>query len=223
MESDYTTPLIVSGILCILLAVFYLYKHNNSLILGILASFYSHEPAKIERGSKTQDWLIFILLLVVVVIMGIKLVTFMVVISDSMKPTFERGDIILTQSIFLTPEPGDIITFNVQDMRTAESHRVLSVDNNTGAIRTQGDAYSRPDSFRTTQKDVIAKAVTFNGKPVVIKNLGALFIVDYSKQGIIFKYGDKFSFVQKLSASIKAWGLVITMTALLIYILSMRR
>jgi len=209
-----TIPLIVSGIFLILLFIFYLYKHENKYIMGILCSMYKHEPAKIEKDTRLNDWIVFIILLVIVIIMGIKLVTFIVVISDSMKPEFERGDMILTQSFFLTPEPGDIITFTIEDRNVAVSHRVVKVESG-GRIITQGDAYKIPDRFKTYQKNVVAKAIQINGHPIVIKGLGALFITDYSKTGVIYKWGDRFTFMQQLSATIKAWGFLITAISLL--------
>lgn len=182
---------------------------------------YKYEPAKIEKDTRSQDWVIFIILIAVVIIMGIKLVTFIVVVSDSMRPEFQRGDMILTQSFFTAPEPGDIITFNVKSKQLAVSHRVVEIDN--GRIITKGDAYSQVDRYETYQDNVIAKAIQINGHPIVIKSLGALFITDYSKQGVIYKYGDRFTFMQNLSATLRAWGYIITIVALFAYILTMKR
>ena len=221
-QYDYTIPIIVSGLFLILLLIFYLYKHDNKYIMRILCSLYNHEPAKIEKDTRLNDWIIFIILIVVVIIMGIKLVTFVVVISDSMKPEFQRGDMVLTQAFFLTPEPNDIITFNVEDRNTAVSHRFVKIDDD-GRIITKGDAYNRYDNFKTYQKDIIAKAIQINGHPIVIKGFGALFITDYSKTGVIYKWGDRFTFMQQLSATIKAWGFLITVVSLFAYVLMMKK
>ncbi len=218
---DVSEGLIVSGIVLLLLAVFYFYKKGNRIIIGLLASQFKPRCAGLKKDTTGRDWLLFIVLLATVVFLGLKLVTLMVIVSDSMKPEFQRGDMIITQSVFLTPEVGDIITFNVINKNYAISHRVISINN--GVIITKGDNNPRKDEYNTRQENVIAKAIQFNNHPLVIKDLGALFIVDYSKQGVIFKFGDRFTFMQQLSATIKAWGIVITIFALFGYIIMMQK
>ena len=219
--TDISEGLIVSGIVLLLLAVFYLYKKGNKIVIGLMASQFKPRCPGLKKDTTDRDWLLFIVLLPTVVFLGLKLVTLVVVVSDSMKPEFQRGDMIITQSVLLTPEVGDIITFNVINKNYAISHRVISINN--GAIITKGDNNPRKDEYNTKQQNIIAKAIQFNNHPLVIKDLGALFIVDYSKQGVIFKFGDRFTFMQQLSATIKAWGLVITVFALLGYIIMMQR
>ncbi len=218
---DVLEGLIVSGIALILLAIYYLYKKGNRIIIGLIASQYKPRRAELKKDTSGRDWLIFTVLLVMVVILGLKLVTPVVVVSDSMKPEFQRGDMIIVQSVSLTPEVGDIITFSAKNKNVDISHRVISISN--GAIITKGDNNPRKDEFGTKLEDIKAKAIQFNNHPLVINDLGALFIVDYSKQGVIYKFGDRFTFMQQLSATIKAWGIVITIFALFGYIIMMRR
>lgn len=213
--------LIVSGIVLFLLVVFYLYKKGNRIIIGLIASQYKPRCAELKKDTSGRDWLLFIIILAVVVFLGLKMVTLMVIVSDSMKPEFQRGDMIIVQSISLTPDVGDIITFNVKNKNYAISHRVISINN--GAIITKGENNPRKDEYNTKQENIIAKAILINNHPLVIKDLGALFIVDYSKQGVIYKFGDRFTFMQQLSATIKAWGIVITIFALFGYIIMMQR
>lgn len=219
---DYIQAITVSIIALIMVFILYLYMRQNRYIMNILVYIYRPSKAELKKDTGAYDWFLLIILIAVIIIMGVKLVTLMVVISDSMKPEFQKGDIILTQSLFLNPEMGDIITFNVQDRRTAVSHRVVEVTE-SGRIITRGDNAQFNDNFQTYQKDVIAKAIQVNGHPIVIKNLGALFITDYSKEGVIFKFGDRFTFLQQLSATIRAWGIVITILALIAYLISMKR
>jgi len=216
---DVSEGIIVSIIALVVLSFFFLYKKNNNVILGIVNWMFKPTLIKIQKDNRTRDWLILILLIFVVVTFNFKLISLMVIVSDSMVPEFQRGDIILTQSIDLHPEVGDIITFNVKNQKTATSHRVVSMDGNY--IKTQGDNIGLPDRYETTQKDVIAKAIQINGHPIVVKNLGSLFITDYSQQGIISKFGDRFTFLQQLSLTIKAWGLIITIIAIIAYIFLM--
>lgn len=219
--TDISEGLIVSGFVLILLAVFYLYKKENRIIIGLLASQYKPRRAELKKDTTGTDWLLFIVVLAMVVILGLKLVSPMVIVSDSMKPEFQRGDMIIVQSIFLTPEVGDIITFSVKTNNNDISHRVISIS--SSAIITKGDNNPRKDEYHTTQENVKAKAIQFNNHPLVIRDLGALFITDYSKQGVIYKFGDRFTFMQQLSAAIKAWGVVLTIFSLFGYIMMMQR
>lgn len=218
---DVSEGLIVSGILLILLAVFYLYKKENRIIIGLIASQYKPRRGELKKDTTVRDWLQFLIILGIIVIFGLKLITPVVVVSDSMKPVFERGDMFIVQSISLTPEIGDIITFNVADKNYDVSHRVIAIKNDI--IITKGDNNPRKDEYKTRQKNIKGKAIQINNTPLVIKEFGALFITDYSKQGVISKWGDTFTLMQQISAAIKVWGLVITIIALLGYILMMQR
>ncbi len=218
MQYDITEGIIMSVAFLIFILLLYLYKKENHFIMHLLVSQYRHKPSELPQDTRRQDWFLLIILFVLILVLGIKLITLIVVVSDSMKPEFERGDIILTQSINSIPEPGDIITFHVEDNLISVSHRVVQVSEK-GIIRTKGDNNPYTDDFKTTQKDVIAKAITFNEHPIVIKGLGALFITDYKAEGVIYKWGDRFTFMQQVSVTIKAWGYVITVIALLAYIL----
>jgi signal peptidase len=218
---DVSEGLIVSVFVLILLAVFYLYKKKNRIIIGLIASQYKSRRGELKKDTTGRDWMLFIFILTIIVILGFKLFTLVVVVSDSMKPEFQKGDMVIVQSIFLTPEVGDIIMFSVKNRNYDVSHRVVAIKN--GIIITQGDNNPRKDDYRTKQENIKAKAIQINKNPLVIKNFGALFITDYSKQGVISKWGDQFTLMQNISAAIKAWGIVITIFALLGYIIMMQR
>ncbi len=220
MQIDYNYAIIGTVLFLVVFFLFYLYKHENKYIINILSWLYKPEPAKLEKDTRFEDWFLLIILLVLIIIMGVKLVTFTVVISDSMRPEFQRGDMVLMQGFFLEPQVGDIITFTTEDSQYAITHRVYSVGS---TITTKGDNIPYPDRYRTTQDKVLLKAIVINDHPVVIKGLGSLFITDYSKTGVISKFGDQFTFMQQLSATIRAWGYIITIIALFAYILSMKR
>jgi signal peptidase len=219
--ADVSQGLIITGFVLILLAVFYLYKKENRIIIGVMASQYKPRRAELKKDTTVRDWSLFLINLVIIVILGLKLVTPVVVVSDSMKPGFQRGDMIIVQSLFLTPEVGDIIMFSVKDKNYDISHRIISIKN--GAIITKGDNNPRKDDYKTKQENIKGKAIQFNKNPLVIKNFGALFITDYSKQGVISKWGDQFTFMQNLSAAIKAWGVVLTIFSLFGYIILMQK
>lgn len=221
-ETDVTEGLIVSAIALLLIGLLFLFSRGNNIILGFIESQFKPPRAELKKDTTGRDWLLFVVLLGVIIVLGLKMITPVVVVSDSMKPEFQRGDMIIVQTVFLTPKVGDIVTFNQSDRESNDiSHRVISINNE--AIITKGDNNPRKDDYNTKQENIRAIAIQANDHPIVIKNLGALFITDYSKQGIIYKYGDQFTFMQQLSATIKAWGLVITIFALFGYITMMQR
>jgi len=67
----------------------------------------------------------------------IKLIFFTVVISDSMNPSIEKGDLVMMQRIYVKPEIGDIINFEVSAVQLPVTHRIISISGNE--IRTRGD------------------------------------------------------------------------------------
>ena len=221
MEINYNETITVTILFLIVFLTYILYKHENKLMINILSLFCGKsKPKELEKDNQFQDWIVLILLLILIVAMGVKLITFSVVISDSMKPEFERGDMVLMQAFFIEPQIGDIITFSAEEVQYGVTHRVVSIGN---IITTKGDNNLYKDNYKTTQDKVLLKAIQFNGHPIVIPKLGALFITDYSKHGTIYKFGDQFTFSQQLSATIRAWGYVLTIIALLAYIMSMKR
>lgn len=79
----------------------------------------------------------------------------MTVLSGSMVPVFNPGDLIVAKTIDpQTVKKGDIITFDV-DSRTVVTHRVVDIVHQNGKIyfRTKGDAnnVADPDLVRSTQ------------------------------------------------------------------------
>ena len=220
MRTDITEGVIISAIFVLLLALYFTYKRENKYLMKLLVYLYRPQPAKLPKDTKKQDWFLFILMLFMVVMFGIKLITLMVVISDSMVPEFQRGDIFIAQSIVTKPEVGDIITFTVKERNTNISHRVVRIEGDR--IITKGDNNPQIDNYGTiTQKNIIAKAILYDGHPIVLKKVGALFITDYSRTGVIYKWGDRYQFMVNLSATIKAWGFILSALAIVAYLILM--
>lgn len=140
---------------------------------------------------------------------------FAVVVSDSMYPTFQRGDMYLAQAIQINPKPGDIIMFRRPDVGLPVSHRVLRVVGNK--IYTGGDA-SGPDLIPITRKDVIAQAVMIGGKPIVIPGIGKYFILNAKQLRNIGPYGEEYLFYQKLIRAFKSYAMAIIVICLSIYV-----
>lgn len=221
-EVDYTIPLIVSGILTISLLVFYLYKSGNPIFMRFISLWYMknrYNRAIIEKDTRGEDTVLLIILVILILAFGIKLIGFVVVISDSMKPEFQRGDMVMTQSISLDPQVGDIITFKAVGVRNPVTHRVIGIQYST--LITKGDNNPVNDDYGTTKKDIIAKVVVIDGHPIVLKGIGSYFILDFSKEGKLGRFGDQYEFLQKMFMTIRTWGYVITIIAFSALLLSM--
>lgn len=221
-DIDYTVPLLVSGILTLLLLGFYLYKSENPVIMRIISSLYMknrYSKAVIQKDTRKEDTVLLIILIILIAGFGIKLIGFVAVISDSMRPEFQRGDLVMTQSIFKDPQIGDIITFKAVNVPNPVTHRVIGIQNNF--VATKGDNNPMADDYGTTRNDIISKAVVIDGHPVVLKGAGSFFILDFSKEGKLSRFGDQYEFFQKMFMTIRTWGYVITFVAFCALIMSM--
>lgn len=86
---------------------------------------------------------------------------FVVVQGSSMEPTFHLGEAIMVKDN-PSPEVGDIIVFNIPADEPAGGmlviHRVRSIRPD-GSYETQGDNRATPDTFHTTDGDVMGSPV----------------------------------------------------------------
>ncbi len=87
--------------------------------------------------------LCYLLFLVVAYILKIKI---LVVTSNSMKPTFEFGDVLLAVSQEHY-QLDDIISFTAQD--TTVTHRILSVKNSLKVTEVDGDSLEQSKEYQT--------------------------------------------------------------------------
>jgi len=221
-EVNFTVPLIVSGILTFFLLIYYYYKSENPIVMHYFSSRYMknrYSRAIIQRDTRRGDTILLIILIVLILAFGFKLIFLTAVISDSMKPEFQRGDLVLSQSIVKDPEVGDIITFKAKGILNTVTHRVTKVNGNY--VTTKGDNNPSVDDYGTTKNDIVAKAITIKGRPLVLEGIGSLFILDFSKEGKLNKFGDQFEFMQNMFATIRTWGYVITIIAFSALIMSM--
>lgn len=142
-------------------------------------------------------------------------VNFVVVTSDSMVPTFKKGDMFLAQSIYIDPKPGDIVVFKRPFTYIPISHRVLKIEGEK--IYTGGDA-SGPDDWTITKDDIIAEAVMINGKPIVIKDIGSYFILNATELRSVGPYGQTYQFYKNLVNAFKSYSAAIMIIAISLYI-----
>lgn len=152
--------------------------------------------------------------LIIALIINFKLVFFTVVISDSMNPTFQKGDLVLMQKINVKPEIGDIITFKVPDVELPITHRISSISGNE--VRMKGDANPNEDSWRISKNEILGEIVVISGKQVIVRNLGEYFLVDASQKGRT--YGPEFNAVSTLIKSVKFSGFVIFVICIILYL-----
>ena len=138
-----------------------------------------------------------------------------VAVSNSMYPTFEKGDMILMQSLIIDPEPGDIVMFNRPDLNYAVTHRVLKVDGDR--IYTGGDA-SGPDSWFITRKDILAEAIQISGKPIVLKAVGNYFILNAKELRSIGPFGQEYLFYKNLVNLFRSYAVAIIIISITAYI-----
>lgn len=110
--------------------------------------------------------MVAIVLLLAVALVGVRLVGLQpyVVLSGSMRPTYEVGSLIYVKSVdYKTLQVGDPITYMVsQD--TVVTHRIIEVlvdeeDPDTLRYFTQGDANEVPDGTSVHYKNIIGKPV----------------------------------------------------------------
>ncbi|MBO7395803.1 MAG: signal peptidase I [Ruminococcus sp.] len=87
----------------------------------------------------------------------------MAVESDSMKPTFKQGDLIICKEIddYSTIKENDVITFwtTIQGQRVKNTHRIVEVLNDDGNVKyvTKGDNNSVKDDDVISQGAIIGK------------------------------------------------------------------
>jgi signal peptidase len=127
-----------------------------------------------ERTNITFS--IFLLFLIAFIVLN-HYVSFVAVTSGSMATTFEKGDLVLMQSINRTPQEGEIIQFNVPSRNLPVVHRVHEITS-SGYYITKGDFRPVPDDWIVKASQVQAKAIILFEEPVIIPKIGDLFIVE---------------------------------------------
>jgi signal peptidase I len=141
---------------------------------------------------------------------------FSLVVSQSMMPTLWEADLVLVESLTTENiEVGDIIVFEPPD-RYGQSvvHRVISVDD--GKIKTKGDN-AGIDAWTLTSENLEGKVVTFNGEPVVIKNLGTYLM----PRRIYMRGSDPaYELIKDAIQKVHAYGPIILIVLLLIVLVS---
>lgn len=102
---------------------------------------------------------------------------FYVVLTGSMKPNIEPGDLIVTKEIAVNEiDCGDIITFKVEGVDSVTTHRVKEIIDSEDGISflTKGDANNIEDKDPVKEEDIqgrVVKVIPDAGKTVdFVKN-----------------------------------------------------
>lgn len=143
-----------------------------------------------------------------------QLMFFAIITSGSMSPTLEVKDLVLMQNLDVDLQKGDIIMFETKEANMPVIHRVYSVSD--GGIRTKGDAADLVDNWVLKKEQIKGKGITFQGKPVVVKNIGEYLLFD-SKMVRINQYGSEMYRASQFINNIKDLGLTIFIFCILLY------
>ncbi|MBU4374812.1 MAG: signal peptidase I [Euryarchaeota archaeon] len=144
-----------------------------------------------------------------------KLLFFAIITSGSMSPTLEVKDLVLMQSLKIEPQQGDIIMFETKDAKMPVIHRVYSAG--SSGIKTKGDAVELVDNWILKKDQIRGEAVLFQGKPMIVKNIGEYLLFD-PKEVRITKYGSEFYRISEIIKNVKQLGLTIFIICILLYI-----
>lgn len=118
--------------------------------------------------------IILFLIILVILVSGIFNNKLIAIASDSMNPTYNRGDAVLIE--YMKPEDlrkGDILVFKHDSIII--THRIVDITKKKDKYYfvTQGDANDNPDGFVSTNENVIGKVdyvVKYIGFPTVLIN-----------------------------------------------------
>ncbi len=168
-----------------------------------------------KNGAKLKSTLGLLLVTLIFAFIFYNYLFFTVPISNSMRPTFEKGDLVLMQKFDTEPHEGDIIMFGmaiVGGMDKVVTHRIYSVT--PEGIKTKGDAVNAVDNWVIPPKRIHAKAVTINEQPIVIKSAGHYFL----DTQISTTYAKEFGFMQFLAKGGKQFGLLIFVICVVAYL-----
>lgn len=177
-----------------------------------VSEYLRHLRTLVFKPKIARAFLPLVILFLVVLLLINNYVYFTVITSDSMAPTFNRGDMVLMTE-FTDIEEGDVIMFSTPQEQMPVVHRVSEIQGDE--IRTKGDFNPREDSWTINESAVYSEAVELNGKPVVLKGVGTYFLEDYESHG---RYSKEVEFNRLLLSGMQDVALYIFIIAVTLYI-----
>lgn len=219
----------------IVLAIFYESRHGFKKTIGIIGYISERYHRAGSKGKVNATMLMYrehakkfrlraVLLpvaitLFVAYILSAQLFFFAIVTSGSMEPTFKKGDLVFIQNVLVKPKVGDIIIFPdpagnvVSDKPVTVTHRIVEISGDT--IRTKGDNNPAPDSWRLDKKNILGKAIILNDKPLVLKDVGQYFLIDYRTT----RYTGEFLAIAKTIQNLRTMGIMVFFVCVVMYLL----
>ena len=113
---------------------------------------------KIYDGIITALLVIMIMLIAVMFVPKIFKISPYVVVSESMEPTYSKGDLIYVKNDTSDIKNGDVITFYT-DKDTIVTHRVTEINVSDHTYTTKGDANQTDDPRPVSMGNVIGRPV----------------------------------------------------------------
>lgn len=168
-----------------------------------------------DKSTIMSSIIILVVFVAIVFILLFDIVYLVVVTSNSMRPTFEKDDLVLMQRIDTYPKEGDIILFEADRYIVPVTHRVVTVSG-TG-VTTKGDAAISPDPWFIPHENIQSKAIQLSGKPIVIKDVGDYFILEAEHQSY-GKYGQEYSFIKNMFMMLRMYGYALCILAIIGYL-----
>ena len=223
------TIIYTTGILFIALVMAYLQINKNELFKKIFVRIplnrlhigtnatnkhLSNYMFSFKKSANLKGLLIWLPLALLFAFIIYNYIFLTVPVSNSMSPTFEKGDLVLMQKVDLEPHEGDIIMFGmavVGGLDQPITHRIYSITSE--GIKTKGDA-TPIDNWVLPPERIHAKAVTIGGNPIVIKYVGYYFL----NAQISPAYAQEFGIIQAIIAQAKQFGLLIFVICIVAYI-----
>lgn len=141
-----------------------------------------------------------------------------IVTSGSMEPTFKKGDLVFMQNVLVQPDVGDIIIFpeptgnRVGSDVVTVTHRIVGISGDN--IKTKGDANPIVDSWSVDGNKLLGKAVVLNNKPLVLKDVGRYFLLDFTTT----TYNEEFLAIAKTIQNLRAMGIMVFFVCIVMYL-----
>lgn len=143
-------------------------------ILNRIIVKYEKEKQALRKINRTVFTipLIVALIILVVLISGIFKYKMIAIASNSMSPTYRRGDAVIYEKVNVNElEIGDILAF--QKNNIVVTHRIVKIwkQNDKYYFTTKGDYNNTEDNFKTEEKDALGKVrfkFKYIGYPTVL-------------------------------------------------------
>lgn len=132
--------------------------------------FREHRQTRLSRNILIQAFPWFCVLALVYILSN-QYFIFGTVLTGSMVPTFDPGDMVLMQTFDKKVKVGEIAMFPMYGFREPVTHRVVEI-NEYGNIITKGDANPTIDNNGFPPERIVGKAVVIGGQPIVLKGFG---------------------------------------------------